>query len=192
MRLVDPSAAAVLRQLRSDQRPYAARLDIDAGDGDQSTRNTIAAMRAIVHHAARSPKVHQVASVLAARTAPKDVAAQLAGLDGFIRECVQFKPDTMGLEVLRHPDQLLSEIAANGRTSCDCDDVAMLGASVCRVLGVKPAFITVGHEPEGAYVHVHYAALADFPAPTLVPFDPQEHIPPGVWTPAGRRAGWWA
>lgn len=186
MRIADPIAAAVLRQLRSDQSAHGTRLDMVLQPGDAGTRQTIAAMRAMVHDAAKSPRVHQVATTIAGQADNRDREAQLLALDRFIRECIHFKPDTLGAEVLRHPDQIIAEIAANGRTSCDCDDVAMFGASVCMVLGVQPAFITVAAEPDGPFVHVHYAAILNG---RMIPFDPQERVPPGVWTPAARRAG---
>jgi hypothetical protein len=39
---------------------------------------------------------------------------------------------------------------------------------------------------------VHFAALMRTPELRLIPLDPQERVPMGVWTPARRRAGWWA
>lgn len=192
MRCMNPTAAAVIKQLNTDQRGHAATLNMELGQGDTATKQTIAAMRAIVHDAAGSPLVHQAASTIAAKAPNRDKWAQLLGLDAFLRECVHFKPDTLGREVLRHPAQLLREIAANGVASCDCDDVAMLGASIVRVLGMRPAFITVGGSPDAGYSHVHYAALWPMPTTRLIPFDPQERIQPGTWTPAARRAGWWA
>lgn len=186
---------SIQRQLNSDDagRLYGRVLRIPIGVGDESVARTIAAMKAIIDDAAWKPPVQQVAATLVANATNRAPLAQLAGLDAWIRDVVNFKRDTLGEEVLRHPTQLIHEITVNGRTACDCDDVAMLGASVIRAMGYRPFLRVVGRDAAGPFTHVHFGALVPLNgSPRLVPMDPQERIPMGTATPGARERAWWA
>lgn len=57
-------------------------------------------------------------------------------------------------EVLRSPLILLSEIEANGKTSGDCDDCAMLSASLLASAGAMVRFRAIERQLDGSYAHV--------------------------------------
>lgn len=67
----------------------------------------------------------------------------------------------------------------------DCDDVATLGAALLLAAGIPPVFIVTGRAKDrdpgtGAVKlrHVFYGArIGD----QVMPFDPQERVPPGRW-----------
>jgi hypothetical protein len=69
---------------------------------------------------------------------------------------VKFKFDPPGLEQVRHPDQLISEINSAGVACGDCDEVATLGAALLKKLGLSPVFIVVGRKANGQFEHVLY------------------------------------
>jgi hypothetical protein len=105
----------------------------------------------------------------------------------FLRTGIRFKQDPPFTELVRHPDQLLQMIAA-GACACDCDEVATLGAALLLAVGIMPVFLVVGKrrdtDPKTGQVrltHVFYGACE---VGRLIPFDPQERIPPGEWPPA--------
>jgi hypothetical protein len=174
----------VLAQLRAPQDQHGATLRLPVGAGDDQIANTIAAMRAIVHHATGDPIVLRAGQAIAASVRNRDGIGALVAVDEFLRKTINFKPDTFGDEVLRTPMQLLTEIrdAPNGKTAADCDDVAMLGASLVNVLGRKAAFVTCSRAPGMSPCHVHYAVVVGNTVPHLIPFDPQERVKPGDWT----------
>ena len=159
--------------------------------GDRGVEITVRAMREIAREAAlESERVHQLAIRLAAMSSNRDRRAQLVTLWRFLRTGVNFKPDTFDAEHLRIPDQLLDEIAAHGRTSADCDDVAMLAASIIMALGMRAGVAVVGRGRR----FEHVFAVADLGDGRPFTLDPQERIPPGKW-PAGisrRRVFWFA
>lgn len=57
-------------------------------------------------------------------------------------------------ETLISPLRMLREIKRFGRTSGDCDDVAMLAASLFAVMGFGVRFKAIGQTPRGWYSHV--------------------------------------
>lgn len=181
--------ASVLRLLRGPRHEHAGVLRMPAARGDQGAADTIEAMRRIVYDADRSPHVHQWASAIVAASPNRDRYAQLDALRRSLIDTLNFKPDTFGSEVLRTPDQLISEIRINGKTACDCDDVAMLGVSISRSMGMEGAFVTIARTDPGNFVHVYFAVKTINMG--WIPLDPQERVPLGVWTPGGKRCTLW-
>lgn len=57
-------------------------------------------------------------------------------------------------ETLISPLRMLREIEVYGRTSGDCDDIAMLAASLLAVMGFAVRFKAIGQTPRGWYSHV--------------------------------------
>lgn len=160
---------------------YGSTRTIDlAGTSDQVTEGTVAIMWAMVHDTDRSQAAQRVASRLAAQCGQRDFLCQLSRIYSWITESVRFKRDTFGAEHLRHPDQLIAEIERDGRTSADCDDVAMLGAALVRAMGFEPAIIVQAATPTGPFEHVYFGAILDG---GLVHMDPQERTPFGYPTP---------
>jgi len=155
---------------------------------------TIEAMRAIAHDAARnSPGVQRIARAIAADVASETRSAAtrssrnrsrsllplLLVVYAFMRERISFKRDTIGVEHLVHPDQLLLEMA-QGRTSADCDCASMLGAALLLAMGIPAVFILVSARPDGVLQHVFFGAST---RAGVIPLDPQEHFSPGEWPP---------
>lgn len=179
--------ANILRLLRSDQHHYQSVRSAPLQPGLDGIEQTIRRMQAVVARAKTSQMVQQVATAIVGSQPNRNVPAQLLALDQFLRACVRFKPDTLGAEVLRAPDQLLHEIGVNGITGADCDDVAVLGASIAQSLGRRPYFVVCSKRVGGPWIHVHYAVQAVTGAKPI-PFDPQERMRPGEWTtPPDRR-----
>lgn len=106
----------------------------------------------------------------------------------FLLRHVEFTEDPPFIELVRHPDELLDTIARAGKCRCDCDEVATLGAALLWARSIEPVFMVVGKpgdfDAHGRVrlKHVFYAARIEG---RLLPFDPQERIPPGQWPPRG-------
>ncbi len=164
---------------------YADRLKVSAPrDERQRVSWTLGAMRALVDDAVESsPLAERTASAIATAGAQRDLAGQVQRLYGFLASRVRFRKDTFPAEHLRHPDQLLSEIRERGVTSADCDDLAMLAATLLRCLGFPAYFVVVGKRKDRPFQHV-YPAL-DFGG-RIIEMDPQERRPIGPITPYPR------
>lgn len=154
--------------------------------GERGTSEFLAMMAALVKTSGLRGIVARVAAAIAA-----DARAQgrspVSGVYNFLRAKIDFKPDPVGTDLVTAPDTMLQRIAENGKTAGDCDDVATLGASLLRALKFDPVFIVIGKpgdlDPDTGRLklkHVFYGARV---RGSIVPFDPQERIPPGVWPP---------
>lgn len=172
------------------------RFEIDAGD--RGTMQTLAVMWATIDDARLSPLVSKLAASLRADGA--------RGVYDWIVRRVAFKRDPWNIELVRHPEQLIDALAeqdAGGATvAVDCDDVAVLGASLLAVMGYQPVLIVAGRRPDGPFEHVFFGFLEARPEPYtgprpdrpaapfyVVPMDPQERVPIGKFPPGvGRLA----
>lgn len=138
--------------------------------GDRGTRETLAAMAELVRDAARRPDVRRFARAMKANQWP------LGSLWRVLRSRVVFEADPPGQELVRHPSQLLAEILSAGTARGDCDDRAMLGASLARAMGYQVAFVTIGRDPAAEMEHVYFAVRV---GGRWTPLDPQEVSRPG-------------
>jgi transglutaminase-like putative cysteine protease len=150
---------------------YAHNLRLSLPDGDAGVASTLWVMAACVDDAVESGgPVVRAATAIAAHAGRK-IADQVRAVYDWLRKHLVFKRDSVALEHVRHPDQLALEIAADGVTSGDCDDVATLGAALLRAIGVRPALVLASVKPNGSFHHVLFAAEL---GGRWVHLDPQE------------------
>ena len=164
--------------------------------GDAGIAATIACMQAVIDFSAHGPgrgiiercvgSVNTWAPVM--RTDDADDRDFAECLYDWCRERIKFRKDPDDVELIRLPSWLgLDALGNNARG--DCDDLACLACSILAVWGARPVIITVGREPKalgGRFEHVFWgielAGAGDELTPEyVVPFDPQEGVPPGEW-----------
>lgn len=165
---------------------YGDTLNFEVAGGDPGLEQKIAALRAIIHSTDDTQDVHQVARQLAAQSPRKNRLAQAKIVYDLLsdRSRVTYKDDTRAAENFVHPDQLLAELAAGQKIAIDCDDVAVLGASLIRAMGHEAWLIVSRATPNvGPWAHIFYGLSH---RGYVVPCDPQERHPMGTVSP---RAG---
>lgn len=170
--LADPSRLARLT-LVVEPPPLpglgAAPLRLPLPDGDAGVMNTLAAMSALARDAAALPIVRAFAMADRERRAPD--ADQLWHT---LARAVKFKRDPDRLELLRHPAGLIRDMAVSRRAALgDCDDRAVLGASIALARGWPCSLRVIGQRADGPYQHV-YLVLDGVPGRGSVAIDPQE------------------
>jgi hypothetical protein len=175
------------------QGVYGQSLQLPLDKGDAGIDQTAAAMTAVIHSAAASPIVDEWTRrvILPIGANAGEVASQVFWA---LKSNLRFKRDPKGVELLRHPDQLVAELNMRAkiddpeqrRATGDCDDVAMLGCAMLLVCGIDCALIVM--EPPASkrreFEHVYFGAVL---GPNLMPLDPQETNVPGVQRAAVRR-----
>lgn len=73
----------------------------------------------------------------------------------------RFLRDPAGVELVHHPRVLLDRLRKEGYVQGDCDDAAILGAALGKVIGLPARFVVVGFRgPRGPLTHV-YAEVSD-------------------------------
>lgn len=169
---------------------------VETNDDEQMTAQTICAMAQYAREDSQSPIVREAASQAADAadsSMPADVAAAVWA---WIRRRVRFQLDSItAAPVTNTPDdaELLIrpvDILTMPQPVGDCDDQAMLCASMLRALGIDSSFKTVAAEPTAPNLYSHVYTIAHTPEGDLA-LD-CSHGPHAGWevTPAGKTKTW--
>lgn len=108
----------------------------------------------------------------------KDFEGEARRILGFVRDEIRYVKDTDGVELLHDPVTLL-QLGAG-----DCDDKAILLASLLGSIGHQTRFIAISFEPN-IYCHVW---LQDYLNGKWVDLEPTEPIPFGQSIPTAKAA----
>lgn len=138
--------------------------------GDSGTYRTLAIMRQVARGGAINPLVRQTAVDLAYGMGTNPLA-QARTIRAWLEQNTLFQRDPYGVEAIHTPEAMIRQVLTSGRASVDCDDVAVLAASLGLTLGLRARFVTVGfHSPKSPYAHV-WAELADPRRPVWIECD---------------------
>ena len=130
------------------------RRHTDRFNNDVSTRDTIVQMRRIAHEYARTPCVQGITADAVRSLRPGAGHRDIAGaIHYWMRRNIRFIEDETLLaeqfgipledldkELLIVPDELACRMPV---PQGDCDDYAMLGASMCICAGLRPYWVTI-------------------------------------------------
>lgn len=115
--------------------------------GAAGVRHTLYLMRALVQRGKTNWLVRQRAQSLVQGLPQQDYAAEVRALHAFVRDHIRYVRDVRGVETLHSADKVL-ELRGG-----DCDDKAILLASMLESIGHATRFKAVGFAP-GKYSHV--------------------------------------
>jgi transglutaminase-like putative cysteine protease len=128
--------------------------------------------------------VRRLALQLTASCPPRDSVCEITTLQNWVRDHIRYVRDVRDVETLQTP-KLTLQMAAG-----DCDDQAVLLASLLESIGYRTRFEALGVRG-GGYEHVISAVQAGFrgrevwlPLETIFAYDPRTGLPiePG-WIP---------
>jgi hypothetical protein len=126
-------------------------------NGLQGNLQTVAVMKKLAESAAGSPLVQRLARriVLDAGVPSHYYADEALAIGEYVKEKVRYSRDPEGYEQLQAPDLLINDIQA-GLAQGDCDDMALLVASLLLSIGHQPFFRMVRYEAgDGPYAHIY-------------------------------------
>lgn len=133
---------------------------ISIGAGDYGASQTADQMVRLIRQGAVTPIVRRVALQIVASD-PRDQRIQAGTLKTWLHSRFRFVRDPFGAELLHTPEYLLRGVEAEGYVQGDCDDAAILGASLARSIGFRTRLIIVAfHDPRAPYSHV-WAEIGD-------------------------------
>jgi len=76
-------------------------------------------------------------------------------LRSWLDNAFRFKPDPPGVELVRHPREMLQELARRGYAEGDCDDAAALAAAVALACGLRVRWKVLAFQRGAPYAHVY-------------------------------------
>lgn len=121
--------------------------------GRAGVKATLLLMRDLVRgdKGKKSPVIRQRAVELIKYVPKRDHVGRIRALWAFVRERIAYVGDINGVETVHWPEQIISQRAG------DCDDHALLLASLLEAVGIPTRFKAVGFQP-GQLDHVYTQA----------------------------------
>lgn len=102
----------------------------------------------------RSMLVRSCTEQAVGRLWPKDYLGEILAINAWVSERVVYLNDPLHVELLKDPQRLCEEILAKGYARGDCDDIAVLMATMAMQVGRDAQFVCVGFGARGSYSHV--------------------------------------
>ena len=118
-------------------------------EGDAGTRATLRVMRDVVRAWRVAPEVRQLAKQITANCEAKAFACHAMTLHAWVRDNIKYLPDVADVETIQTPDLTLRDRVG------DCDDQAVLLASLLQSIGHPVRFVAVGMNAGGPFSHVY-------------------------------------
>lgn len=119
-------------------------------------RTTIDAMRRAVlgPRGERSVRVRSFTERIVAGLQPKDYMGEILAIRNAVGERCRYTNDPIATEWVKDPERMVEEIEATGKALTDCDEIALLIATMCRQVGRESEWVTVGFGAKGNFSHV--------------------------------------
>ena len=117
--------------------------------GALGTRATLRHMSKLVRHYKKNMEIRSLAlSLVAEVPGHKNWTAQIKAIHAFVRDSIQYVRDVRGVETLATPIKTLEYRQG------DCDDQAVLLASLLETIGHPTRFVAMKQTTFGPFVHV--------------------------------------
>lgn len=127
--------------------------------GDAGTLATLRKMRDRAVLAQVDPLTMDTAHRIVVGETPRNTEGYALAIREWLRDNFRFVPDSRDVDTMRDPHKLLLQLAADGKMTGDCDDLAMLAAAFGLAVGLTPRFTVLGFPSmQDQYGHV-YAEL---------------------------------
>ncbi len=105
-------------------------------------------MVALARQARRDPGIRYLSAGLVFNVAPKDYRAEVDTIFQYVQSNIRYTQDINGVETIQYPENTL-EFGYG-----DCDDMALLLASMLESIGHPTRFAAVGFEIQNQFEHV--------------------------------------
>lgn len=142
------------------------------GNGIKGNLDTIAVMKKMAREYSRNDLVKRLATnILHHRNIPSHHYLQEAAAIGdFVRTHVRYVKDPVGTESLQAPDMMIKMMTEVGYSMGDCDDMALLIATLLMSVGIQPYFRAIKYSDKSPsfnhiYVVVYENNIADTTSP---------------------------
>lgn len=102
----------------------------------------------------QSTLVRNVKDHIIREVQPKDYLSEIIAVRNFVHEHCKYSNDALGVEQIQDPERICDQIVKYGKAVMDCDEQALIIATLCRQLGREVRFVIVGFGRQGSYSHV--------------------------------------
>lgn len=117
--------------------------------GVAGTRATLAVMAELAGRYKADPAIRYAAESIVSHLPERDWQAEAAAIQAYVRDSIRYIQDVNGIETIKTPDVTLE--TGQG----DCDDKAVLAASLLESIGHPARFVAIASRTPGDYDHVY-------------------------------------
>lgn len=118
-------------------------------EGAAGVKATLDTMVGLVKRFKIVPEIRAMAEQIIAHVKQKDYAGEIRAIFEWVRDKIRYTQDVRDIETLKTPDALLYSFQG------DCDDKALLVATLLESIGYTTRFIAVGFTQPGEFDHVY-------------------------------------
>jgi transglutaminase-like putative cysteine protease len=122
-------------------------------NGLRGVLQTLGVMRQMVNVGKITPELRQAATSIIFLTPERDELAEVSALFEWVRDTIRYVKDVHDVETLSTPDKTLQ-----GKVG-DCDDQAVLLATLLEAVGYPTRFVIAGYSSPQQVEHVYLQAL---------------------------------
>ena len=133
--------------------PGAASFLGEIPDGIDGVRATLKAMRRLVLQYRVDPVIRQQAENIIRYVREKDYAGEAQAIHNWVRDNIRYTRDVNDVETLKPPPFILETRQG------DCDDKALLTATLMESIGIPCMFVAIATEIPDEFTHVYTCAL---------------------------------
>lgn len=144
-------------------------------DGPEGVRATLDFMVELARANRTNPVIRRMAEKIIADVPQKDYVGEAAAIQRFVRDAIRYTMDIDGVETLKDP------VTTLGSGMGDCDDKALLAASLLISIGHPSRFVAIGFNGANSYEHVYVETRI---GTRWVPVETTENVDLG-WSPQG-------
>lgn len=141
------------------------------GDGDDGVMGTFQAMARLANAGQADPVVVAAARVLAGSDG-KSQAAVARRIARFLVKVWRYVDDPVDTELLLTPARMLRQYGMTGGITGDCDEAAILGASLGKAVGIPATFTALAFDTSdddpARLAHVFASLLPNDGAPVML------------------------
>lgn len=114
---------------------------------------TMYIMRDIVYQSVKDREIKDTAVEIIKDIEPLNSLEQVKAIFNWIRKKVRYVKDYYSIEEIQYPRIMLKNIKVKGYAYGDCDDMALLSASMLYSIGMKTRFVVIATKPKH-YNHI--------------------------------------
>jgi len=147
------------------------------GYQDRGTAQTLKVMTRLVNDSLLDPNVREYVKGIVKYANPRNNVELAQTINDWLAEHFMFLRDPSGIELLHTPAYTLGQIQKIGYFQADCDDFAILAASMVKAVGMPATFVVLEFpQGRGEFGHVYTIAKVN---QKWYPFDRNVQYPPG-------------
>jgi hypothetical protein len=132
-----------------------ATMLVKVSSGVQASFDVVHFLAKIAKERGRHPAVRNLALNIVKDIPDFKFLDEARAIGQWVQKNIRYVRDIAGAETIHDPVTLIDQYSRNGIAQADCDDMALLVASLLISIGVRPYYKIVKYSPYGGFQHIY-------------------------------------